>query len=140
MFPGRQPIRDRDQCSVAYELLFRAGNTSGVTVTADMLLPDLLELLPRTQVVLELLETISITDAVIKRCRELNLEERLAAALLQREGELGTLLRLVESVEHPDLEDTPLLLAQSGALSLSDLTTAEIGAMSWANQIAEATA
>ena len=91
MFPGRQPIRD--QCSVAYELLFRAGNTSGVTVTADM--------------------------------------------LLQREGELG---RLVESVEHPDLKDTPLLLAQSGALSLPDLTAAEIDAMSRANQIAESTA
>jgi EAL and modified HD-GYP domain-containing signal transduction protein len=71
---------------------------------------------------------------------ELNLGERLAAALLQREGELGTLLRLVESVEHPDLKDTSVLLAQSGALSLSDLTAAEIDAMSWANQIAEATA
>lgn len=71
---------------------------------------------------------------------ELNLGERLAAALLQREGDLGSLLRLVESVEHPDLKDTPLLLAQSGALSLSDLTAAEIDAMSWANQIAEATA
>jgi EAL and modified HD-GYP domain-containing signal transduction protein len=71
---------------------------------------------------------------------ELNLGERLAAALLQREGELGTLLRLVESVEHPDLKDMPVLLAQSGALSLSDLTAAEIDAMSWANQIAEATA
>ena len=91
VFPGRQPIRD--QCSIAYELLFRAGNTSGVTVTADM--------------------------------------------LLQREGELGSLLRLVESVEHPDLKDTPLSLAQSGALSLSDLTAAEIDAMSRANQIAE---
>jgi EAL and modified HD-GYP domain-containing signal transduction protein len=32
------------------------------------------------------------------------------------------------------------LLAQAGTLSLSDLTTAEIEAMSWANQVAEATA
>ncbi|OZA28813.1 MAG: EAL domain-containing protein [Hydrogenophilales bacterium 17-64-11] len=71
---------------------------------------------------------------------ELNLGERLAAALLQREGELGSLLKLVESVEHPDLKDTRSLLAQSSALSLSDLTVAEIDAMSWANQIAEATA
>ena len=405
IFLGRQPILDRNQCIVAYELLFRAGNTSGVTVTddmqatasvihhafsemgvqtvlgtqqgfinvsAEMLMSDLLELLPRTQVVLELLETISVTDAVIERCRELkqqgftlalddfvfdesyrpllalvdivkvdlllhsqdelrsavtqlkqwpvrllaekvdsaeqaalchslgfdlfqgyyfarplvlsakradpsqmaliqllglvlsdaeipqieqvfkqhpnltynlmrlvnsvasgvhrsitsvsqaimvlgrkqlqrwlqlllftlqsgsthpnpllllaatrgkmmellaakqqrnadfcdeafmagilslieslidkpladivselNLGERLAAALLQRDGELGSLLRLVESVEHPNLKDTPLLLAQSGALTLSDLTAAEIDAMAWANQIAEATA
>lgn len=71
---------------------------------------------------------------------ELNLGDRLAAALLQREGELGVLLKLVESLEHPDLKDTHSLLAQSGALSLSDLTAAEIDAMSWANQIAEATA
>jgi len=70
---------------------------------------------------------------------ELNLGERLAAALLQREGELGSLLKLVESVEHPDLKDTRSLLAQSSALSMSDLTVAEIDAMSWANQIAEAT-
>ena len=60
-----------------------------------------------------------------------------ADMLLQREGELG---RLVESVEHPDLKDMPLLLAQNGALSLPDLTAAEIDVMSWANQIAESTA
>lgn len=104
IFLGRQPILDRDQRIVAYELLFRSGNTAGVTVTddmqatasviqhafgemgvqtvlgaqlgfinisADMLLSDLVELLPRTQVVLELLETIRITDAVVERCRAL---------------------------------------------------------------------
>ncbi|MBS1220276.1 MAG: hypothetical protein H6R21_3409, partial [Proteobacteria bacterium] len=32
---------------------------------------------------------------------------------------------------------TNLLLAQAGALSLSDLTAAEIDAMAWANQVAE---
>jgi EAL and modified HD-GYP domain-containing signal transduction protein len=47
---------------------------------------------------------------------------------------------LVENLEHPDPENTHLLLAQSGALSLSDLRAAEIEAMSWANQIAEAAA
>ena len=104
IFLGRQPILDREQRVVAYELLFRAGNTSGVTVTddmqatasvihhafsemgvqtvlgsqlgfinisADMLLSDMVELLPRTQVVLELLETIRIDYAVIERCRGL---------------------------------------------------------------------
>ena len=71
---------------------------------------------------------------------ELNLGERLAAALLSREGELGALLQLVESVEHPDLSRTLPLLAESGGLSLPDLTMAEIEAMSWANQVAEATA
>jgi len=71
---------------------------------------------------------------------ELNLGERLAAALLRREGELGVLLRLVESVEYPDPDATNALLAKSGNLSLSDLTAAEIDAMSWANQVAETTA
>ncbi|MFZ3042732.1 MAG: hypothetical protein WA108_13275 [Thiobacillus sp.] len=104
IFLGRQPILDRDQRIVAYELLFRSGNTASVTVTddmqatasvihhtfsemgvqavlgsqlgfinvsADMLLSDLVELLPREQVVLELLETIIVTDAVIERCRAL---------------------------------------------------------------------
>ena len=101
IFLGRQPILDRDQQVVAYELLFRAGNTAGVTVTddmqatasviqhafsemgvqtvlgsqlgfinisAEMLLSDMVELLPKAQVVLELLETITIDDAVIERC------------------------------------------------------------------------
>ena len=71
---------------------------------------------------------------------ELHLGERLADALLRREGELGTLLQLVESVEHPDLDYTSALLAQTGGLTLADLTAAEIEAMSWANQVAEAPA
>ena len=104
IFLGRQPILDRDQRIVAYELLFRTGNTPGVVVTddmhatasvihhafsemgvhtvlgtqlgfinvsADMLLSDMVELLPREQVVLELLETIQINDAIIERCRTL---------------------------------------------------------------------
>lgn len=104
IFLGRQPILDRDQQIVAYELLFRTGDTAGATVTddmqatasviqhaftemgvqtvlgthlgfinvsADLLLSDMVELLPRSQVVLELLETIHVTDAVIERCRTL---------------------------------------------------------------------
>jgi EAL and modified HD-GYP domain-containing signal transduction protein len=70
---------------------------------------------------------------------ELGLGERLTAALLRREGEMGGLLLLVESVEHPDIGRTLALLAQCGGLTLSDLTAAEIEAMSWANQVAEAT-
>ncbi|KAB2320311.1 EAL domain-containing protein [Betaproteobacteria bacterium SCN1] len=102
IFLGRQPILDRDQRVVAYELLFRAGRTreAGVTddmqatasvirhafsemgvqavlgqhtgfinVSADMLLSDLIEVLPRAQVVLELLETVDVTEAVVERCR-----------------------------------------------------------------------
>ncbi|HWR75787.1 MAG TPA: EAL domain-containing protein [Thiobacillus sp.] len=88
---------------------------------------------------------LSLIDSLIDKpladlVSELNLGDRLAAALLRREGELGRLLQLVESVEHSDLSHTLSLLAQSGGLSLSDLTAAEINAMSWANQVAEATA
>lgn len=88
---------------------------------------------------------LSLIDALIDKpladvARELNLDERLVAALLRREGELGVLLQLVESVEHPDLDSTKSLLVKTGALSLSDLTAAQIEAMAWANQVAEATA
>lgn len=87
---------------------------------------------------------LSLIDSLIDKpladiVGELGLGERLAAALLHREGEMGGLLQLVESVEHPDLDRTLSLLAQCGGLSLSDLTAAEIEAMSWANQVAEAT-
>jgi EAL and modified HD-GYP domain-containing signal transduction protein len=89
--------------------------------------------------ILSLIETI-IAKPLADIVGELNLNERLAGALLRREGELGWLLQLVESVEHPDLSHTRALLAQAGTLSPSDLTAAEIEAMSWANQVAEATA
>lgn len=104
IFLGRQPILDRDQRVVAFELLFRSGRTqaAGVTddmqatasviqhafsemgaqavlghhlgfinVNAEMLLSDLVEILPREQVVLELLETVTVTDAVVARCHAL---------------------------------------------------------------------
>lgn len=89
--------------------------------------------------ILSLIETI-IAKPLADIVGELNLNERLAGALLRREGKLGSLLQLVESVEHPDPNHTRALLAQAGTLSLSDLTAAEIEAMAWANQIAEATA
>ncbi len=105
IFLGRQPILDRNQQIVAYELLFRASSqaaTADVTddlaasarvivqafgelgmenvlsqklgfinVSADLLMSELVELLPRERVVLELLETITITPEVVARCREL---------------------------------------------------------------------
>lgn len=88
---------------------------------------------------------LSLIDSLIDKSladivSELGLGERLAAALLRREGELGGLLQLVESVEQADLSHTHLLLAHVGTLSLTDLTMAEINAMSWANQIAETAA
>jgi EAL and modified HD-GYP domain-containing signal transduction protein len=104
IFLGRQPILDRHQNIVAYELLFRAGQTGSADVLDDMhatahvitraftelgistvlgkhkgfinvhgelLLSDLLELLPRDKVVIELLETIEVTPQIVERCRQL---------------------------------------------------------------------
>ncbi len=104
IFLGRQPILDRHQNIVAYELLFRAGQTAGADVHDDMhatahvitraftelgisavlgqhkgfinvhgelLLSDMLELLPKDKVVIELLETIEVTPRIVERCRQL---------------------------------------------------------------------
>jgi c-di-GMP-related signal transduction protein len=84
--------------------------------------------------ILSLIETL-IDKPLADIVKELDLGERLSAALLSRDGELGILLQLVESVEHVDA-DYAHLLAKTDALSVSDLTAAEIEAMSWANQIA----
>ena len=105
IFIARQPIVDRKENLVAFELLFRSAHgstTSGVVdntqataqvlvnafgemgiadvlgthkgfinLDADFLLSDLIDLLPKQQVMLELLETIVIDDTIISRCREL---------------------------------------------------------------------
>lgn len=103
-FVARQPIVDRRENLVAFELLFRApqGSKSEIlddtNLTAQVLVnvfgemgiadvlgmqkgfvnldavflhSDLVELLPKDTVVLELLETIKIDDAIITRCKEL---------------------------------------------------------------------
>lgn len=103
-FLGRQPILDRNQQIVGYELLFRAADidhaefesyTLAVTsvissalssfgihevlgekfgfinIHLDLLLSEMLELLPIGQIVLELLEMIKLDNQVVKRCREL---------------------------------------------------------------------
>lgn len=104
IFLGRQPIIDRKQELVAFELLFRSGygaganaaggiaatasvianafselgiqNTLGpyrgfINIDSELLMSDLLGVLPCKQVVLELLETVEANDDVIKRCDEL---------------------------------------------------------------------
>jgi len=105
MLLARQPIVDRNENQVAFELLFRSpknriesgvvddthataqvmlnafgemgiaevlGTNKGfINVDAIFLHSDLIDLLPRQQVVIELLETITITDEIVARCREL---------------------------------------------------------------------
>ena len=106
IFLGRQPILDRDQNLVAFELLFRLSNdvdadanvTDNATATAnvivnaygalgieevlgekrgfvnvdaELLMSDAICMLPSKNVVLEILESVKITDEIVQRCIEL---------------------------------------------------------------------
>lgn len=104
IFLARQPIVDREENLVAFELLFRScdmdtavvaddtyataqvlvsafdeigiaevlGTHKGyINLEAELLHSDMVELLPRHQVVIELLDTMIIDSAVIARCHEL---------------------------------------------------------------------
>jgi EAL and modified HD-GYP domain-containing signal transduction protein len=61
-----------------------------INVTGDLLMNDILEILPVDRVVIELLETITATESVLERCRELK--------------ERGFLLALDDNLYHPDYE------------------------------------
>lgn len=105
VFIGRQPILDRSQQIVAYELLFRRSHQRNCAEVYDhlaatakvimhafadlgieaalgpykgfincdeaMLLSDLLEALPPDKIVIEILETVEATPAILERCSEL---------------------------------------------------------------------
>lgn len=104
IFLGRQPILDRDQNLVAFELLFRLDQVAGADVTdnlsatanvivnaygelgiqevlgqqrgfinvdAELLMSDVICMLPSKNVVLEILENVKITDEIVQRCIEL---------------------------------------------------------------------
>jgi len=106
LFLGRQPILDRSEQLLAYELLFRSGQKNAAALTdneqvqatatvvtnafselavgdalgpyrgfinvdRDFLFSDMIELLPRDAVMLEILETVPPDEAVVARCREL---------------------------------------------------------------------
>lgn len=123
VFLGRQPILDRQQSIVGYELLFRSADmlhadmsgysnvdsfvinnvlsTFGITevlgkhkgfvnVAGELLMSDLLEILPPEKTVIEILETVQVTDAVLERCRELK--------------KLGFTLALDDNLYHRDYE------------------------------------
>jgi c-di-GMP-related signal transduction protein len=102
---GRQPILNRNEEVVSYELLFRSINSRDAAVFSDvsqasasviidtlsefglerilgshrgflnvdleLLMSEAIEILPRERVVLELLETLSVTPELFQRCKEL---------------------------------------------------------------------
>jgi EAL and modified HD-GYP domain-containing signal transduction protein len=65
---------------------------------------------------------------------QLNLTDDVRQALLAHEGSLGLLLSLGERQEEADFKGVDRLLKQSG-LRLSDLMSAQRGAISWMNQL-----
>jgi EAL and modified HD-GYP domain-containing signal transduction protein len=104
-FLARQPILDRSQGLIAYELLFRSAASGPANVTDDLLatasvmanafelgmnnvvgnalafvnidaavlMSDFVKFLPSDKVILEILETVQVTPAVIERIRQLAL-------------------------------------------------------------------
>ena len=72
-----------------------------INLDATFLHSDIVELLPRQQVVLELLETITINDAVIARCRELKAMGFSLALddVLELRDEIKPLLGMVDVVK-----------------------------------------
>lgn len=134
LFLARQPILDRNQNTVAYELLFRSSTTNAASVTddrlatahvitnlfsemgvqsvigkhlgfvnvsGDMLLADMIELLPAKQMVLEILETVSIDQSIIDRCialKKMGFTIALDDFSLMR-GEYQELLPLIDIVK-----------------------------------------
>ena len=135
IFIARQPIVDRQENLVAFELLFRSahGSTeSGVVddtqataqliinafeemgiadvlgahkgfinLDAEFLNSDLVDLLPKQQVMLELLETIKINESIIARCHELKAKGFSLALddVVELTDDIKPLLNLVEVVK-----------------------------------------
>ena len=135
IFIARQPIVDRNENLVAFELLFRSAHgslESGVVddthataqvlvnafgemgiaevlgahkgfinLDAEILHSDLIELLPKQQVMLELLETIKIDTAIIARCHELKAKGFSLALddVVELSDDIKPLLGVVEVVK-----------------------------------------
>ncbi|MBJ6723498.1 EAL and HDOD domain-containing protein [Geomesophilobacter sediminis] len=120
---GRQPILDRNEQLLGYELLFRpsrplstenldnsyatanviinslsgfglqeilGGHKGFINIEHELLMDDVLEILPKQMVVLELLESIQLSDAMVERCRLLK--------------ERGFTLALDDHVYHPSYD------------------------------------
>ncbi len=134
IFLARQPIVDRNEDLVAFELLFRSANKTEagviddtqatsqvivnafgemgvakvlgankgfVNVDAMFLHSDLIQLLAKKNVVIELLETVTIDTAIVARCSELKADGFSLALddVVEFNDEIKSLLRLVDIVK-----------------------------------------
>jgi c-di-GMP phosphodiesterase len=132
-FLARQPILNRGQGLIAYELLFRraeagaasvvddlaataaviehatelgmdnviGGSLGFVNIDASVLMSDFVQFLPREKVVLEILETVKVTDSVIARVVELKQAGYTFALddVIADSGDVRKLLPLVDIVK-----------------------------------------
>jgi EAL and modified HD-GYP domain-containing signal transduction protein len=147
IYLGRQPILDAKQATVAYELLFRSGNSVAANVTDDLLasanviintisqfgidqvlgshlgfinvsyellMSDMIELLPPGNIVLEILETVEIDDRVVERCRELKAKGfRLALDDFVYHPSYEPLFELADIVKFDVMLSSPEAIAQN---------------------------
>ena len=153
VFIGRQPILDTQGRLYGYELLCRdadgkpavIGNgdrestlmlldaifnigvekltkshRAFINVTRALLMSDLIEALPPANIVLEVLESVEVD-----------------AALLERSGTLGDMLRLTELVEQTDADAIAAMLDTRPFLDASRVNAAYVEAIDWANRIGE---
>jgi len=86
---------------------------------------------------------LSLMDALLGMTQEqilaeLNLAEPVRLALLERKGELGALLRLVEEIEKDDRPAIEKSLRELDGVRRSELAALQLAAYEWANEIAKA--
>ncbi len=82
-----------------------------INVSYDLLMSDMLELLPRERIVLELLETVAIDEQVIARCRDLKVKGfRLALDDFEYAPVYDPLFEIVDIIKFDVmLSDTPTI-------------------------------
>jgi c-di-GMP-related signal transduction protein len=86
---------------------------------------------------------LSLLDALLETpmtevIEQLRLPDDVRAALLERTGKLGHLLRVVESLERTDDSGVSALLAQGAPCTTGELPALQIEALSWSNALGKA--
>jgi c-di-GMP-related signal transduction protein len=97
-------------------------------VPAELLMSDVLEILPREQIVIELLETIEFTDEVVARCRELKdkgfslaLDDHIYDPLYAPLYQLVDYVKVdIQQVPHSELADMVRMLKHQPVILLAE--------------------
>jgi EAL and modified HD-GYP domain-containing signal transduction protein len=88
-------------------------HTGFINLSAPLIMSDVIELLPKNKVVLEILETVAVTDTLVERCKALK-QAGFTLALddfTGREAEFRPLLEVVDivKVDVQDMDEATLL-------------------------------